>query len=141
MDDFLLKPEMRSWFCCKPDDPEHLLMKKIEIQLTTNRSILLGGFNCVPLETIETNLEFSVQFVISEQRNTDKTPKIINKREIFFGDKETHVHLESHPIVIHLGIEHFIKLDFEIILSFGGVKYQVFEFEYHNQLDKDTVVK
>lgn len=56
-------------------------MKKIDIQLTTNRPILLGGFNCVPLETIETNLEFPVQFVISEQINTDKTPKIINKRE------------------------------------------------------------
>lgn len=87
MDDFLLKPEMRSWFCCKPHDPKHLLMKKIEIQLTTNRPILLGGFNCVPLETIETNLEC----------------------------KETHVHLEKHQIVIlRLGIKYFIKLGLKL---------------------------
>lgn len=132
---------------CKLGSIEKFEKKQISSEtigavLTSNRSILLGGFYCSQLilnNTYQDENESTV--IIKEQLNENNiNPKIIHTGKIKLLDRtESYFELVNNPIVIRPEFKYTIELS--ISTQFGNYYYHKFKFDQEIKLDKETTLK
>lgn len=108
----------------------------IETEITSNRSILLGGFYCSPIFQRDSTNSVNISITIRQKFGNNSKDIFTLPNMSVISEEELYIDLTTNPIVIRPEYQYFIKYECN-----AYIMYNNFSFGPEIKLDKETTVK